>query len=501
MLSILVGHCYFLRFDQKQWQRAKPYPPLATLQVAARLRHAGHAVTIFDAMLAENTGEFDAQLRRDSPQVVVLYEDNFNYLSKMCLTAMRAAACRMIAAARRGGARVIVAGSDASDAPQAYLAAGAEVVLLGEGLATLSVLVDRLDTCATVPTQELVAGLIGVASEPGGSGTRRELKAPPLQAYPAELPAWDLIDVERYRVLWRAAHGYFSLNIAASRGCPFRCNWCAKPIWGNRYLQRPAADVAAEMTYLKHTFNPDHVWFVDDIFGFRVDWVTDFSNAVHASHASIPFTIQTRADLVSSAMARALKGAQCREVWLGAESGSQRILDAMNKGTEVADIPRARARLAEEDIRVGLFIQLGYLGEELEDILATRSLLEHSRPDDIGVSVSYPLPGTKFYDLVREQLQAKTHWQESNDLEMMFEGTYVSDFYRAVRDLFHDQVSIDNLHRRCHDVDYRRKRRALEHRWENLIANEALYRVGSGARAPAAMSGRARATGAADSPP
>jgi len=487
MLSILVGHSYFLRFDQKQWERAKPYPPLATLQVAARLRHAGHAVTVFDAMLAQDTGEYAAQLRRDTPQVVVLYEDNYNYLSKMCLATMRAAACRMIADARRNGARVIVAGSDASDAPQAYLAAGAEVVLIGEGLATLGALVERLDSCAGLPTSELVAGLAGVASE-AGSGSRADLKALPLHAYPAELPAWDLIDVERYRALWRAAHGYFSLNIAASRGCPFRCNWCAKPIWGNRYLQRPAADVAAEMTYLKRTFNPDHVWFADDIFGFRVDWVTDFSSAVRAARGSIPFTIQTRADLVSSAMARALKVAGCREVWIGAESGSQKILDAMNKGTRVEDIPRARERLAEENIRTALFIQLGYLGEELEDILATRRLLERACPDDIGVSVSYPLPGTKFYDLVKQQLQAKTHWQESNDLEMMFAGTYVSDFYRSVRDLFHDQVSVDNLHRRRRDVDYQRERRALERRWAHLITNELRYRVSGGARTPAAMS-------------
>jgi len=488
MLSILVGHSYFLRLDQKQWQRAKPYPPLATLQVAARLRHVGHAVTLFDAMLAQDTGEYDAQLRRDTPQVIVLYEDNYNYLSKMCLTTMRAAACRMIANARRAGARVIVAGSDASDAPEPYLAAGAEVVLIGEGLATLGVLVERLDSCAQLPTSQLVSGLTGVASDSASSDTRPDLKALPLQAYPAELPAWDLIDVERYRALWRDTHGYFSLNIAASRGCPFRCNWCAKPIWGNRYLQRPAADVAAEMTYLKHTFNPDHVWFADDIFGFRVDWVTDFSTAVHASHGSIPFTIQTRADLVSSAMARALKDAECCEVWIGAESGSQKILDAMNKGTQVEDIPRARARLGEENIRVGLFIQLGYLGEELEDILATRRLLERARPDDIGVSVSYPLPGTKFYDLVRDQLQAKTHWQESNDLEMMFEGTYASDFYRTVRDLLHDQVSVEKLNRRPRDVDYQRERRALERRWAHLIENEARYRVRADAHTPAAVS-------------
>ncbi len=196
------------------------------------------------------------------------------------------------------------------------------------------------------------------------------------------------------------------------------------------------------MTYLKRTFGPDHIWFADDIFGFRVDWVAKFAAAVHAANGSVPFTIQTRADLVSSGMARALKDAHCQEVWIGAESGSQRVLDSMNKGTTVEEIQLARARLAEENIRVGFFIQLGYLDEQLEDILATRALLEDSRPDDIGVSVAYPLPGTKFYELVRKQLQAKTHWQESNDLEMMFEGTYSSDFYRAIRDLLHTQVSV-----------------------------------------------------------
>jgi len=487
MLSILVGHSYFLRFDQKQWERAKPYPPLATLQVATSLRRAGHTVTLFDAMLAESTADYDAHLRRDAPQIALLYEDNYNFLSKMCLSTMRAAACRMVASARRAGARVIVAGSDASDAPQAYLAAGAEVVLIGEGLAALRVLMERLDVCAQLPTQELVAGLTGVASTVDNTITAVNLSALPLHASGVELPAWDLIDVERYRALWCTAHGYFSLNIAASRGCPFRCSWCAKPIWGNRYLQRSAADVAAEMTYLKHTFHPDHIWFADDIFGFRVDWVTEFSAALHASHGAIPFTIQTRADLMSEAMARALKSAQCREVWLGAESGSQKILDAMHKGTRVEDIPVARARLAAQNIRVGLFIQLGYLGEDLQDILATRSLLECARPDEIGVSVSYPLPGTKFYELVKEQLQEKTHWQESNDLEIMFEGTYASDFYRTIRDLLHDQIAIEKLNLYRRKVDYQRERRALERRWAHLISSEQRYRVHTSPSRPAAM--------------
>ena len=172
MLSILVGHSYFLRFDRKQWERAKPYPPLATLQTAAALRNAGHQVAVFDAMLAEGTEQFVRQLRSVAPQVVVLYEDNFNFLSKMCLEKMRGAACRMISASRRTGARVLVAGSDATDAPQAYLGAGAELVLLGEGLTTLSALCERLGLQPKIATADLVAGLSGLVYQKDGGLNR-----------------------------------------------------------------------------------------------------------------------------------------------------------------------------------------------------------------------------------------------------------------------------------------------------------------------------------------
>src|SRR3984885_13434681 len=173
--------------------------------------------------------------------------------------------------------------------------------------------------------------------------------------------------------------------MAASRGCPFRCAWCAKPIWGNQYAQRNATEVAAEMAHLKRTFNPDHIWFADDIFGFRVDWVAEFAAAAQAADAKVPFTVQTRADLLSERMAEALRNAGCQEAWIGAESGSQRVLDAMNKGTTVGEIITARERLKSAGVRVGFFIQLGYLKEQFDDILATRKLLDLARPDEIGV--------------------------------------------------------------------------------------------------------------------
>ena len=477
MLSILVAHSYFLRFDRKQWERAKPYPPLATLQTASALRSAGYSVSVFDAMLAEGPGEFARQLEQSDPGLVLIYEDNFNFLSKMCLGRMRRAACRMIAASHQRGARVLVGGSDATDAPQEYLEAGADVVLLGEGLAALATLCERHEQAPRQPTAELVAGLSGIAYMHEGALCKpRGLHATTSRLHPA-MAALELIDVGKYRSVWRRAHGYFSLNMSASRGCSFRCNWCSKPIWGNQYLQRPAREVAAEMTALKQRYAPDHVWFADDIFGFRCDWVEEFAAAVAATDGAVPFTVQIRPDLISARMARALRAAGCREAWLGAESGSQRVLDDMEKGTTVSQIHLARERLRVEGIRVGFFIQLGYLGEQLEDILATRRLIETAKPDEVGVSVSYPLPGTRFYERVKAQFGAKTHWRESDDLAMMFNGTYNTEFYRQVRDLIHAEVDSEQPSIREASAAYQSAKQRLHERWEELLAAEAGHRL------------------------
>src|ERR1700761_6082750 len=476
MLKIQVGHSYFLTYDRKQWERGKPYPPLATIQIAAMLRQMGHSISLFDAMLADGVEDYAGSLQAAQPDVVVFYEDNFNFLTKMCLGRMREAACQMIAEARASGARVIVAGSDASDHPDAFLAAGAHAVLIGEGIGALIQLIDRLHHNPDIGTEDWVAGITGVATLISGQTQLTRVGVMPPDPRLVGHPAWDLLDIERYRTMWHERHGYFSLNMAASRGCPFRCNWCAKPIWGNHYKQRSAQDVAAEMTYLKQTFRPDHIWMADDIFGFHIDWVTEFGEHLRAADGSVPFTIQTRADLASERMAEALARAGCTEAWIGAESGRQRVLDSMTKGTKVAELIAARKRLGEHGVRIGFFIQLGYLGEQLADLLLTRDLVAQAAPDDIGVSVSYPLPGTKFYEQVKAQLGEKTHWQDSADLAMMFRGAYDSDFYRSVRDLLHEQVTLQQSRATDQPEHYLQASVALDARWDALIASEQAHR-------------------------
>jgi radical SAM superfamily enzyme YgiQ (UPF0313 family) len=253
--------------------------------------------------------------------------------------------------------------------------------------------------------------------------------------------------MDQYRRAWKEAHGYFSLNMVSSRGCPYRCNWCAKPVYGNSYQARPPLAVASEMKYLKAKFQPDHIWFADDIFALSRKWTLAFADAVESLGAQIPFKMQSRCDLMTREMAQTLRRAGCSEVWMGAESGSQQILDAMDKGIQVKDISRAVENLRQQGIRACFFLQFGYPGETWSEIEETIRMVRENRPDDIGVSVSYPLPGTRFFERVREQLGSKSNWSDSADLAMMFRGAYSSEFYRALAEAMHTEVrgcSTDN---------------------------------------------------------
>jgi radical SAM superfamily enzyme YgiQ (UPF0313 family) len=253
-------------------------------------------------------------------------------------------------------------------------------------------------------------------------------------------PARDLINTRQYHDAWKSAHGYFSLNIVASRGCPYRCNWCAKPIYGDTFSARSPQSVAEEMRQLKHEYEAEHLWFADDIFGLQAKWVLEFADAVEKRDAAVPFKMQSRVDLMTPATAAALRRSGCAEVWMGAESGSQKILNAMEKGIRLEQVPKARTNLRNEGIRACYFLQFGYPGETWEDIQSTVELVRGTRPDDIGVSVAYPLPGTKFFQQVQAQLGAKTNWSDSEDLSMMFRGAYTGEFYRALHDALHAEV-------------------------------------------------------------
>jgi anaerobic magnesium-protoporphyrin IX monomethyl ester cyclase len=436
--DVLLTHSYHLYYDRKQSRKMQPYPPLGTLYAAALLRSVGISVALFDAMLNDPEEGFQAALNQHRPQIVVVFEDNFNFLTKMCLTRMREVAYHILETSQRAGATVLVNGSDASDHALDYLEKGFRCVLLGEAEWTLFEAVSQLlkkndDGLKSVSGLAYLQDSTGELVKTSARGLMRNLDDLPF-------PSRDLIDVNQYRNAWKGAHGYFSLNIVASRGCPYRCNWCAKPIYGDSFSVRSAAQVAEEMRQLKYDLGAEHLWFADDIFGLKPRWIRELAAEVERLDAAVPFKMQSRVDLMSVDNVNALRRAGCAEVWMGAESGSQKILDAMEKGTRVEQIAKARQNLRHEGIRACYFLQFGYPGETWQDIQNTIRLVRDTRPDEIGVSVSYPLPGTKFFDRVRAQLGEKTNWSDSEDLSMMFQGAYTNEFYRALHDALHAQV-------------------------------------------------------------
>jgi len=436
--DVLLTHSYHLYYDRKQTRKMRPYPPLGTIYAAALLRSAGLSVAVFDTMLNDPEQGFQAALDKHHPRVVVVYEDNFNFLTKMCLTRMREVAYHILELSRRAGATVLVNGSDASDHALDYLRKGFRCVLLGEAEWTLFEAAQHL-LRGDDSGLDQIPGLAYLDEETDAlieTADRPLMRNLDLLSFPAR----DLIDLDQYRTAWKASHGYFSLNIVASRGCPYHCNWCAKPIYGDSFAVRSARSVAEEMRQLKCDFGAEHLWFADDIFGLRAKWVRELAVEVERLGAAVPFKMQSRVDLMTLDTVRALRRAGCDEVWLGIESGSQRILDAMDKGTRVEQIGKARDNLRSEGIRACYFLQFGYQGEEWEDIQKTVNLVRNTRPDDIGVSVSYPLPGTKFFDRVQSQLSDKTNWSDSEDLSMMFQGAYTDEFYRALHNALHAQV-------------------------------------------------------------
>ena len=431
-MDILLTHSNHVFSDEKQRKKMEPYPPLQTLLAAALLREAGLDVAVCDVALQPPKESLRKAIRDTAPRLLVVCEDDFNFLTKMCLSRNRELSFWTAKLAREHHCLSAAHGSDATDRIEEYLQAGFDYVLIGEVEETLLEL-------ATGKSPEKIAGIAyrdaatGRIHRTAPRGNRAQLDELPR-------PAWELIDIDRYRDLWLSHQGYFSLNMVSSRGCPFRCNWCAKPIWGNNYHVRSAASVAQEMLQLKTRYAPDHIWFADDLFAASARWTRELAAAVEELGARVPFKMQSRCDLMTRDSVSDLRRAGCCDVWMGAESGSQRILDAMEKGTTVGQIRQAHENLRRNNIRTGLFLQFGYPGETWLDIEATIRMVRELRPDDVGISVTYPLPGTKLHQLVSAELGKKKNWTDSSDLSMMFRGTFSTALYRALANALHLEV-------------------------------------------------------------
>ncbi|MBE2194449.1 MAG: radical SAM protein [Anaerolinea sp.] len=439
--DILLVNPLFVYKDPVETQLMNPYFPLGLLYLAAVLRQNQYSVAIYDGAFEPDYTGFESVMQQLKPKVVGI----------TALITVRKNALDLAEIAKRYGATVIFGGPDPTGKPEAYLrhtnAEGSRVVDLivwDEGEITLIELMNKLTgrAGAELLSLQMIKGLRFLDDHGKMVTTPRRPAIDDLDSLP--FPARDLIDIDAYRTHWRAKHGYWSLSIINTRGCPYACTWCQKGIFGRSYRSRSAANVAEEMRYLKEHYQPDQIRVVDDITGVDRDWVFEWRDEVVKREANIPFECLSRVNLVDVPMLTALQEIGCKKIYFGAESGSQKVLNAMKKGSKVEQIYRAAEACRQVGIHVYYFMMVGYPGEELEDLHLSVKLLIETLPDSFSTTIAYPLPGTEFYQQVRERIMHDgDDWAFTAENKLLFErGKYNTLFYRWVQRWFNKEWDV-----------------------------------------------------------
>lgn len=417
--DIVLVNPYCLAAQPARKMKMEPYAPLGLLSLAAWLRERGRSAQIVDGTFADSLDSIVAEADDAAGRAVGVFAMN----------SFRGEALRVVSALARGGRAVLCGGPDPSIYPEIYLAAGASVIAHSEGELTLADLLDQFER-----NGEDLSKIAGLSFKTKDGIIRTPPRAPIASLDTLPLPAHDLIDMRRYTEAWKSAHDVATAGIMTSRGCPFACNWCARPIFGKNYRLRRVEAVIDEIRALATCYGIEHFWVFDDTFVVRKSWVESFCAALRDAELDVTFECMARVDQVSEPILRLMKDAGCNRIFYGVESGSQKVLDAMEKGTRVEQIRRTAAWMHSIGIRMGAFIMYGYPGEEYDDILKTLDLIRTVAPDEISISVAHPMPGTGFYDSVRDELLANSmNGEDYHEGEAVFRTRYPAYFYRALK--------------------------------------------------------------------
>jgi anaerobic magnesium-protoporphyrin IX monomethyl ester cyclase len=433
MRDLLLTHGYFLSEDPKELQIRKPYVPLGILYICSHLRSKGFAVDVFDSTFSTKL-DLIRHLQTERPSILGVYA---NLITRRNVV-------EILRVAREAGWRTIVGGPEPGAYVREYLEAGAEVVVLGEGELTMEELLSALRATST-PALENIRGIAFLAEDGSVHQTAARPQISNLDDQP--WPARDAIDVSRYVRTWREAHGQGSLSFITARGCPYHCRWCSHQVFGQTHRRRSPRAVVDEVEWLVSTYQPDMVWIADDVFTIHHGWLREYSAEMHRRGLRIPFECISRADRLNEEMTGLLAGLGCFRLWIGSESGSQRILDAMDRGVKVEQVQSAVELCKSNGIQTGMFLMWGYEGEELQDIEATIEHVKRSDPDIFLTTVSYPIKGTPYYQRIADSLVQLNPWSVSTDREIVIRGRRSRRFYDFADQLLRDEVHLARLHR------------------------------------------------------
>jgi anaerobic magnesium-protoporphyrin IX monomethyl ester cyclase len=432
MADLLLTHGYFLFEDPKEMQIMKPYAPLGILYLCSHLRRAGFDVEVFDTTFSSREALF-AHLRSEAPSVLGIYANLMT----------RATAIQIIAVAREAGWRVIVGGPEPGAYAREYLESGAEFVVFGEGEATLEELLAAFAARAGATDPHWRAKIGGIAwlDEAG------QLRQNPARTQIADLdaqpwPARQAIDLHRYVDTWRQHHQQGSVNFITARGCPYKCRWCSHQVYGQTHRRRNPIKVVDELEWLLGEYTPDIAWISDDVFTINHDWIRKYGAEMRRRGLRIPFECISRADRLNEEMLDLLAELGCFRIWIGSESGSQRLLDAMDRGVKVEQVQRAVEQSRARNIQSGMFLMWGYEGEEMDDIEATIRHVKTAQPDVFFTTVSYPIKGTPYYQQVEDRLVQLGPWSKSSDREIRIRGRHSRSFYAHADKLLREEVQL-----------------------------------------------------------
>ncbi|AXT50482.1 radical SAM protein [Aquimarina sp. BL5] len=415
-MSIILTHAYYLSTDPKEQRIMKPYPPLGQLYIAGYLKERGLENYVFDTTFSSKEDQL-VFIASKKPDVVAIYA---NLMTKVEVIKLIKT---LITEAAYGFPKIILGGPDVTYNTENYLRSGAQYIVIGEGEETLyelhQAIINKTDILA-------VSGIAYLDNDKVVKTTAR-IKMKDLSVLP--LPDREAIDMQKYLDTWKNNHGQSSMTISTQRGCPYTCKWCSTAVYGQSYRRRPANLVAQELAMLKREYNPDTIWFVDDVFTVSHKWLAEFHKEVIQQDAIIPFECITRAERLNDEVLQQLKEAGCYRIWIGAESGSQKIVDAMDRRVKVETVREAIQKTNQLGIETGTFIMVGYPGEDEKDIAETIHHLKVANPTHFTITVAYPIKGTSLYNEIENDITEQPDWDTSTDRDIDFRRTYHRKFY------------------------------------------------------------------------
>lgn len=432
MADLLLTHGYFLYEDPKEMQIMKPYAPLGILYLCSHLRQNGFDVDVFDTTFSSRAALFH-HLQTERPGILGIYTNLMT----------RANAIEIMGVARQAGWRVIVGGPEPGAYAQEYLEAGAEFVVFGEGELTMQELLtafrEQPDTSAW---RSKISGVAYLDDSGFHQNPPRDQIAD-LDAQP--WPARHAIDLHRYVGTWRQHHGQGSVNFITARGCPYKCRWCSHQVYGQTHRRRNPIKVIDELEWLLTEYTPDIAWVSDDVFTINHQWIRQYASEMRRRGLHIPFECISRADRLNEEMLDLLAELGCFRIWIGSESGSQRLLDSMDRGVKVEQVQRAVSMTRARNIQSGMFLMWGYEGEQMEDIEATIDHVRKAQPDIFFTTVSYPIKGTPYYTEIQSKLVQLKPWGQSSDREIKIRGRHSRDYYAHADKLLRAEVQLARL--------------------------------------------------------